>query len=210
MTRRPHGFTLVELLIVIAILAALIGLTTAAVTAVQRKSQVKACKATIDAIAGALASYESDFGDYPPTSLAALGARTNRTNEGSEALVRCLTTKDRGGPYYDFKEQDLGNTDGDRLSGRGDRTSSALGSRELYEVLDPWGNPLIYFHHRDYKRPRGLDRYQTTGEEGLQTCRPRPSDKTGQYPGYGRFVIWSCGPDGVNEDGEGDDVCSWK
>lgn len=206
--RRLRGFTLVEMLVVMAILAALAGIIVPVVGAVQRRSQAKACKALIDAIAGAVEQYAGDFGDFPPTSLADLGVRTNGRNEGAEALVRCLTTRDRGGPYFDFKEEQLDNTDDDALGAGDDPTSSAYVGGDLLEVTDPWGNPLIYFHHRDYRGGKELERYLLGLEE--QRCRPRPSEKTGQLPGFGKFVIWSAGPDGLNEDGEGDDVCSWK
>ncbi|MHC4392625.1 MAG: hypothetical protein ACYS22_15105, partial [Planctomycetota bacterium] len=56
---------------------------------------------------------------------------------------------------------------------------------------------------------RTIERYLFV-EQGEQTCQPQPSGKTGQYPKYDTFLIWSAGPDGVNENGEGDDVCSWK
>ena len=35
-------------------------------------------------------------------------------------------------------------------------------------------------------------------------------EKTGDYFNPSGFQIWSIGPDGINNDGEGDDICSWK
>jgi len=206
-SRRASGFTLIEILVVISILAALIGLLVPTISAVRRRSQAKTCKTLIDSISGAIAQYASDFGDFPPTSLQELGLRSNGVNEGAEALVRCLSTGDREGPYFDFKEEQLGNTDGDRLGPGPDPTHSKYPTRELLEVLDPWGNPLVYFHYRDYRGGRRGARVRIGDED--QSCRPQPSGKTGQYPGVDRFVIWSAGPDGVNEDGAGDDVTSW-
>jgi general secretion pathway protein G len=206
--RREGGFTLVELLVVIGILALLAGLLFPAVTAAQRRSREKAAKAMIERLTLALEQYASDFGDYPPTSLAALGVATNGVNEGNESLVRCLSTRKERGPYFPFEEKDLANTDGDKLSGR-DPCDSTLGSKELFEVVDPWGNPYIYFHNRDYRGGAKLERYVL--QDGTRiTCRPHPNQRTGQYPGVTSFVIWSVGADGKNDDGEGDDIASWK
>lgn len=203
------GFTLVELLVAIAIIAILSGLLLAAVGSARRASAAKATKAVIERLKLACESYAADFGDYPPSSLDALGKRGNGVNEGAEALVRCLSTKREKGPYVAFEDKDLANTDGDSMPPP-DPTESSLASRELFEAVDAWGNPLIYVHHRDYLATGNrLSRYEPAAGERFEV-KVRPSGKTGQFPGVTSFVIWSAGPDGKNEDGEGDDVCSWK
>jgi prepilin-type N-terminal cleavage/methylation domain-containing protein len=212
MTRRrtgAPGFTLMELLVTIGIITIMAGLIFPAVTAARRSAGVKATKATIERIKLACESYYADFGDYPPTSLATLGLPTNGVNEGIESLVRCLTTRAGHGPYLQFEEKELANTDNDALPQKGDPTKSTIESRELFELVDAWGNPLIYFHNRDYHGGPKLERYITASGERI-SCRPAPSEKTGQYPALTTFVIWSIGPDGKNENGQGDDVCSWK
>lgn len=203
--RRVRGFTLIELLVVIGILALLAGLLYGALSPAARRSQEKAARAMIERLRLALEQYASDFGDFPPTTLGALGASGNGTNEGIESLVRCLTTEQARGPYIEFAERDLANTDNDSLLR--DPCLSTIRSKELFELVDPWGNPYVYFHHRDYRGGEKLSRYLIGGR--VQTARPRPSEKTGQYPGVASFVIWSAGPNGENEDGRGDDVSSW-
>jgi prepilin-type N-terminal cleavage/methylation domain-containing protein len=206
--RDLRGFTLVELLVAISIIAVLAGLLTVTVGAARRSTNAKATKAQIERIKLACEAYSTDFGDYPPTSLAALGAPGNGTNEGIESLLRCLTTRREKGPYLELDERDLVNTDGDGLA-RPDPTGSTIAARELFEVADAWGNPLIYFHHRDYQGGARIERYcAATGD--LFNAKPRPSGKTGSYPAVSTFLVWSAGADGVNENGEGDDVCSWK
>ncbi|RME75768.1 MAG: prepilin-type N-terminal cleavage/methylation domain-containing protein [Planctomycetota bacterium] len=201
------GFTLIELLVAIAILALLSALALPAITAARRSGMRKACKAQIERLAAAAQSYEAAFGDYPPTALAALGfERTNGINEGIESLVRCVTTTRGGGPFYEPDEDELGNTDGDET--QQDPTASVLGRPELLEVLDPWGRPLVYFHHRDYRGGRRIERYLF--DETEQRLRPRPSPETGVYPAPVSFVIWSVGPDGVDQGGGGDDIASWR
>jgi prepilin-type N-terminal cleavage/methylation domain-containing protein len=206
--RRRAGFTLTELLVVMGIIAILAGLILPAVGAVRRSAASRAAKATIERIRLACQAYQADFGDYPPTSLVAFDVTTNGVNDGIESLLRCLTTRREHGPYLEFEEPDLANTDGDSLT-KADPVGSALEARTLFELADPWGNPYIYFHNRDYRGGAKLERYIfATGER--MTCRPRPSEKTGQFPSMNSFLVWSAGPDGKNEDGQGDDVCSWK
>ncbi|MHC4393671.1 MAG: prepilin-type N-terminal cleavage/methylation domain-containing protein, partial [Planctomycetota bacterium] len=190
------GFTLVELLVVIAVIAVLAGLTFAAMRSVRLSSQKKACKATLAGLVAQAETYAEEFGDFPPTSLQRLGIRNNGVNEGIESFVRCMSSRRSGGPFLDVSEDDLQNTDADSFRGT-DPTGSIYGSKELFELVDPWGNPLIYFHHNDYRGGRGIERYLFV-EQGEQTCQPQPSDKTGQYPKYDTFLIWSAGPDGVN------------
>lgn len=204
----PPGFTLIELLAAIGIIAILAALLFPALRGIQRKSREKAAAATIERLKLALEQYQGDFGDYPPTTLASIGAgATNGVNEGIESLVRCLSTTRERGPYFPFEEKDLGNTDEDRLSR--DPCDSSLPARDAFELVDPWGNPYVYFHHRDYRGGPRVERYQLL-VQGRVSCKPRPSEKTGQYPAAASFLIWSVGANGENEDGGGDDVASWK
>jgi prepilin-type N-terminal cleavage/methylation domain-containing protein len=206
--RRKNGFTLIEILVAIAILAALAGMLLPMLGGARKAAAAKAAKATIERIKLAAEAYCNDFGDYPPTSLASLGVSTNGANEGNESLVRCLTTRAEHGPYLAYDEKDLANTDSDHILGD-DPLRSAIAAKDLFELVDPWNNPYIYFHHRDYKSTSKLERY-IFFDGSRPSCRPQPSAKTGTYPAPTGFMIWSAGPNGENENGEGDDVCSWK
>jgi prepilin-type N-terminal cleavage/methylation domain-containing protein len=206
---RAAGFTMMELLVVIGVLAVLAGLIFPAVSAARRKAASTSTKAMIERLKLAAESYSADFGDFPPSSLSSVGVAGNGVNEGIESLIRCVTTRASQGPYLtDFDEKLLSNTDGDSLP-KTDPVDSTIASKELFELADAWGNPLVYYHSRDYKGGAKLERYLLMNGERA-TCKPRPSDKTKSFPNPTTFVIWSVGPDGVNEDGQGDDVCSWK
>ncbi len=206
--RVARGFTLVEIIAAIAILAVLGGLIAAAAVSAQRRGRIEQAEATIERLRLALEQYAADFGDYPPTTLRALGASaTNGVNEGIESAVRCLATRRERGPYLAFDERELGNTDGDAIAR--DPCDAAIAAKELFEVLDPWGNPFVYFHHRDYRGGAAIETYARGDGEKVR-ARPRPSEKTGAYPGLATFLIWSFGPNGQNEDGAGDDIASWR
>jgi general secretion pathway protein G len=66
-THRPHpaGFTLVELVVVVAIIMVLAGLTLVLLTSVQENQKVKTTKLQIALMENALAVYHSDNGNYP-------------------------------------------------------------------------------------------------------------------------------------------------
>jgi type II secretion system protein G len=90
--RTIGGFTLVELLIVIAIIAILAALVLAAAGSVQKKGARSRAEAEIAALEAALESFKADNGDYPSNSLA-----------GSANLVSALMPTNGGKVYFEFK-----------------------------------------------------------------------------------------------------------
>ena len=69
----------------------------------------------------------------------------------------------------------LVNSDGDPLA----KTPTGFESADLCELEDEWGNPIAYFHHRDYGRD---DAYVTQRREGRgdPDHRPGPQEPTDQ------------------------------
>jgi len=213
------GFTLVELLTVIAIISVLAGLTYGSIAVARKFADQKATQQEIQNLVAAANSYNSAWGDYPPGMLAAFKLKGNGVNEGNEALVLALSGRKKGGPFHEaFPETRLENGDVDQLAARDlqalkkdlDFPQTAL---QLYEYLDLWGNPFVYIHNRDYG----------TKAKIKYTSRPRDSSvavtvevlaaksaKLGTYQAPTSFQIWSFGPNGKNENGEGDDITSWK
>ena len=100
MSRRGRvagAFTLVELLIVMAILAILGSLVTAAAQTARKRGAVTKAKAAIAAMETALQMYQLDLGGYPAS--------------GNKSLVEALTTgggsSDWHGPYMEFTQDEL-------------------------------------------------------------------------------------------------------
>ncbi len=190
------GFTLVEVLVVIAIIALLGAIAYPVIRSIQASSKVKAAKARIESLKLALGTYSAE-GDYPPTWT---GRGGNGVNEGNESLLRALRATRRD-THFEAKEDEVADTDRDKLQ----------------ELVDPWGNPFIYFHNADLSSSPAekLAVYYLAGQDGAGgpgnriKVKPRKDPKSGEFPGATTDIIWSTGPDGLNEDGAGDDIASW-
>jgi len=64
---KRHGFTLVEMLTVLAIITILVGLLVPSMTMVRRVATEAKQKAMLTSIGAALATFRNDYGDYPPS-----------------------------------------------------------------------------------------------------------------------------------------------
>ena len=99
----PKGFTLIEMLGVLFIIATLIGILFPTIAKVRMKGKVAKAQAEIEALGVALRMYESDLGKYPPN-----------TSQEADALYKYLgNSRTSGalnitvGPYMEFKTKDL-------------------------------------------------------------------------------------------------------
>ena len=73
MARRGNterGFTVIELLIVIAIIAILMGLLMPTIAYIQRVAKIKHTKTLINGLSAALERYKLQFDEYPPSTVA--------------------------------------------------------------------------------------------------------------------------------------------
>jgi hypothetical protein len=104
----------------------------------------------------------------------------NDRNRGVEALFQALHESGRDAGLT----LAVGDTDGDGKT----------------EILDGWGHPLVYFSPDDYATTQGWN------AEGDASASKAPD---GQWSAKMRFQLWSAGPNGKNDNGAGDDVCSW-
>ena len=92
--RRAAGFTLLEIMVVIALIGLLLGLVAVAVGRQTEAGRIAECRARIEQFALLLESSKDRNGDYPPDRLAALGVRDGNTiNEGIEAAVVALARR---------------------------------------------------------------------------------------------------------------------
>lgn len=200
-----NGFTLVEMLVVIFIIGLLSAVLVPAVFGAHQRSLMKACKAEIQQLDQALTMYEVDYRDFPPSTLQELGLKvTNKINEGCESLVLTLSSRKNELSYFPFREDKLENTDADRAAVTAQKlTNSVFTTNELFELIDPFGNPYIYFHASDLDNTC-VQKYIIGGER--KEIKPNlTKDKLGLIRGQERYQLYSLG---VDLESELDDVWS--
>lgn len=185
------GFTLIELMGVILILSILMYFLVTRLAGVDVAVKIKVAREKIEQIGTALHEYETDKGDFPRSTFHAdWGQPPNNLNVGVEALYLFLWQKGIEG--QGLAEDLLSNSDADATAKR----YTVNASLELFELKDPWDNPMAYFHHSDYGRK---DRYSTanaeTGEALESEVTARKSTKTGNWLNPHSFQLISAGPD---------------
>ncbi|MBI4846414.1 MAG: type II secretion system protein GspG [Candidatus Omnitrophica bacterium] len=117
--KKIEGFTLMEILIVIAVLAVLMKLISSGGIAAQKKSRIYQAKTMIASLETALAIYHVDFGAHP------VSGNQNLVNLLADAATYSASD-DWHGPYIAFKEKDL---------------SASIPNAVL---RDPWGKDFHY------------------------------------------------------------------
>jgi general secretion pathway protein G len=121
---RRSSFTLVEMMVVIAIILVLVGIIVGAAKYAQTKAATARAQSEIATMEMALEHYKSDNGVYPPSTPTRLDAQDN-----SGSLYAALA----GGPgnpktYFTFKPDQI----------------RAISTTET-NIIDPFGSPYNYF-----------------------------------------------------------------
>ncbi len=199
--RTAKGFTLIEILIVIGILAMLFVALMPMITGAEAQEKISRTKATIAAMVEAANGYERQrrFGDYPPddfrdTSGTLEITRGNGTNVGIESFMFFVNRADSQDPAFPKSDdRSIGNTDNDN----GKPMIAKLERPERVEILDAWGNPFAYFHHRNYTVEQNYRLSEEAGDLD-EAEQPVQAWKDGnRYLNLKTFQIFSAGPDGV-------------
>ena len=160
-TRRSTAFTLIELLIVMAIIIVLAGLILATANYVQKKGYRSRAEAEIAALSAALENYKADNGVYPST-VETINLKANIMGDPSAAsytsaslaLYKLISgdadnSTDRSAEsksYFTFKPNQLSPTD---------QTAKVL------FIRDPFGNSYGYSTVKA-SAPTGSDGYNPT------------------------------------------------
>lgn len=131
------GFSLVEVLVVIAVLAILAGTLMGFSKRLRQQADEKLCKATIDILITAIEQYYDYHGEFPAYDPVLEDVAPARENYAIEILHDCLYSLPGSRKLCEqIQVSQIGDTDTD-LSGK-------LVKDGRIEFLDPWGNALDY------------------------------------------------------------------
>ena len=122
-TRNSSGFTLVELLVVIAMLMLLAGAVTSSVASAQRRAKIAQATAEAQEMTNAIRAYEHFWGEQDLTSKMKALTRLNET-PAEEGQLKFILGEENG-------------PDGEKLPVL--YNASIKGGK----ILDPWGKPYL-------------------------------------------------------------------
>ncbi len=214
---RRRGFTLVELLVVLSIIAVLAGLIFPTLLGAKKRALVAETQTIVNTLRDALSAFEGHYGTYPPSDFAALKKLKapggggdwgklrppgNDTNEGAECLFACLSAKTGGTDPIEVKDDQVLNNDKDSF-GTGGAPNWERGD-EAWEMVDSWGNPIVYFNWQGYGQRQ---RYTTVDGRVIEVSARKSEKFKGAWVNPRGYQIWSLGPDGEN--GTDDDIGNW-
>ncbi len=100
--RKEKGFTLVELMIVIIILAILTGIAIPSYMVLRNRARVAAAQSELKNIATAIEMYNADQDAYPATGFAALVTALETGAAGGAAYMAPVPTLDPWGDNYTY------------------------------------------------------------------------------------------------------------
>ena len=212
---RERGFSFIEILIVMGIISVLVGGVVVAIGMWARKGPEFQTKNTLNKTKMLIHDWKGWASFYPPGDVTKIGGLVgtggktpspeNRINEGIESIYQALYWKGfKSDPAWDDIE--IANIDEDSL-----RTAvNKLGQAELMEIIDGWGNPLVYFSSSDYKKFADSGQsYSSRDSSGLEMdveAKPWQKDD-GTFYNPLSFQVYSMGADG--EPNTDDDVTTW-
>jgi prepilin-type N-terminal cleavage/methylation domain-containing protein len=237
--RRRAGFTLVELLVVIAIIAILAAMLLPVLAAAKRATNVKKAKTEETSLAQAIEGYESAYnGRFPVSAATQAAAGTNDftyggtghdaggnvtwtlgtiTNDEVVAILMDMQTYPGSG-LPTVNNNHVKNPQQHILLNAhmsGDTSSPGVGTDLVYR--DPWGNPYIITMDLNYDENCWDAFYGSTtvSAGGLNGLILQNNNTVYGY--HGKVMVWSAGPDGkidptvqANQGANKDNVLSWQ
>lgn len=226
LARRRCGFTLIEMLVVIGIIAILAGILLPALGNAKKKAKIKQAEVDIANLANAIAHYETEYSRLPspgaPGEDQTFGDVTIGAKADNSDIIRIIRDIPEGvneghkknpqrNNYLDSPKE-VNSTPASPLHGIGN-------TDRVYR--DPWGMPYIISLDLDYDKQCYDSLYRKDavskdpsgkGFNGLYT-----DGKPNNFLFRGQIMIWSFGPDKRASDStpakEGynkDNILNWK
>lgn len=89
---KQQGFTIVELLIVIVVIAILAAISIVAYNGIQERARVATAQSDLGNISRKMGLYYADYGEYPDTIAKIQAAKIKTTNKGPDTAIYCGNT----------------------------------------------------------------------------------------------------------------------
>jgi prepilin-type N-terminal cleavage/methylation domain-containing protein len=127
-----RAFTLIEILVVIAIIVILVGLTTAGGIMMVKQATKTKCQTVLAKISTAIEAYRQDRATLPVPAVGYAAGDWSWVNAANAVLMTELLSKDndhRGNPRKGY------------LIGEVDQAETVVGG----VLVDVWGNPIIWY-----------------------------------------------------------------
>jgi prepilin-type N-terminal cleavage/methylation domain-containing protein len=197
-SRYRRGFTLIEMLVVIAIIATLAGILLPVIGRVKLKAKIAQTGVEVRNLAAAIAAYQGLYGIYPTSDAdAKTGAtRPDLTYTNNSDIVKILMDVDDGTVNATHLRNPQNHV---FLNGKTSLGITQPGIGADYNFRDPWGKPYVITLDLDYNQRCRDDYY---------------------FAAYGEIaapvLVWSFGPNGKPYGPSGDprsrdndDIKSW-
>lgn len=210
MRKRENGFTLIEIMVVIAILGVLMASVTIGINMAMNSQAKTRTQNVVNQLGLWLdqVAKPENLGRVPRTDSSRLVGpgslktakkygedvgRPNTTNVGIETLYAAVAIPEFGSiSQPEIEELHYGNTDDDDM----DQTIGSLPDPAFLEFLDAWGNPLVYIASADYKDMKDIEDYVLVDGTIVQV-EPLRHETTGKFRREDSFQLFSMGPDGL-------------
>lgn len=170
---QDRGFTMIELLVVISIIAVLMTIVAGVSRGVLETSKRKKAEGQIKAIEGALESYKVDWGEYPRPIGGSTDALTQSqmlyqavTGDGTDKIDGVPPAASTGEPAQDDNKNYL------EAANVGSKRSRFV-NEETYSLQDPWFLPYHYMRGDENQNTANETQFDLWSEG---TSRPTGTD----------------------------------